>query len=95
MKVVEHNNLIYFEAEQLINAMIDNMSTAALELDVYGDEMTEDERNNISQNIKGYAAATKTIVDSYIDLTPIPGRAAFMKTMSDQITKVMEAERAI
>jgi hypothetical protein len=94
MKVVEHNNLIYFEAEQLINVMIDNVTNAGLELDVYGDELTKEQWIDAQENIRGYAAAIKVIIDAYSELTPLAERAEFMLMLSEQITNILEAPRA-
>jgi hypothetical protein len=94
MKVVEHNNLIYFEAEQLINAMIDNVTNAALELDVYGDELTKEQWIDAQENMRGYASAIKIIIDAYCELTPLAERAEFMLMLSEQMTQVLEAPRA-
>jgi hypothetical protein len=94
MKVVQHDNLIYFEAEQLINAMIDNITNTRLEFEVYGDELTKEQWIDTQENMRGFAAAIKMIIDSYRELTPLAERAEFMLELSDQIALILEAPRA-
>jgi hypothetical protein len=93
MKVVEHNNLIFFEAEQLINAMIDNVTNTRLQFEVFGDELDKDEWVNVQENMRGYAAAIKVIIDAYREVTPLPERAEFMASLSGQIDAIMNAPR--
>jgi hypothetical protein len=93
MKVVEHNNLIFFEAEQLINAMIDNVTNTRLQFEVFGDELDKDEWANVQENMRGYAAAIKVIIDAYREVTPLPERAEFMASLSGQIDAIMNAPR--
>jgi len=93
VKVVEHNNLIFFEAEQLINAMIDNLSNTRLNFEVFGDELGEEDWVSIQENMRGYAAAIKVIIDSYREITPRQDRADFMGSLSEQIDSIMNAPR--
>jgi hypothetical protein len=95
MKVVEHNNLIFFEAEQLINAMIDNVTNTRLHFEVFGDELDKDEWANVQENMRGYSAAIKVIIDSYREVTPLPERAEFMASLSKQIDAIISAPRTV
>jgi len=93
MKVLEYENFIFFEAENLISSMIDNVTNTSLEFEVYGDEMTSEERRDLQENMRGYAAAIKVLIDAYSELTPLAERKDFMISLSDQIVKILEAPR--
>jgi hypothetical protein len=94
VKVVEHNNLIFFEAENLINLMIDNLTVSQMELEFRGDEVDEAMWVDMQENMRGYAAAIKVLIDSYRELTPLADRAEIMLGLSSQITQILEAPRA-
>jgi hypothetical protein len=91
MKVVEHQGRIFFEAEHLINGLIDNLLNTLMETEVYGDEFSKVEYFAIQENMRGFAGAVKVIIDSYSQVTPLPERAEVMEKLSNQIINIMNA----
>ena len=91
---IEHGQRVYFEAETLINSMIDNLTNTRLHFEVYGDELDDVGWYALQENMRGYAAAIKVIIDEYREATPLAERAEFMLGLSEQIQKIMEAPSA-
>ena len=89
--IIEHEKRIYLECEALINSMIDNLSNTRLQFEVYGDELSRDEWYALQENMRGYAAAIKVIIDNYREVTPLADRAEVMLGLSEQIQSIMEA----
>jgi hypothetical protein len=92
--IVRHDNSIFFEAEHLINSLIDNVTNTRLHFEVYGDEFTDQEFVAMQENMRGYAAAIKVVIDAYRQVTPMPERAEFMLALSDQVQLILDAPLA-
>jgi hypothetical protein len=91
MNVVEHEGRIFFEAEHLINGLIDNLLNTLMETEVYGDEFSKKEYFAIQENMRGFSGAIKVIIDSYSHVTPLAERAEVMEKLSNQITNIINA----
>lgn len=88
-QILEYDGQVYFRAEGLVDLLIDRMDSIGLDITVYSDEWTPDDTRVAKDQLRGFAKATKVIVDEYILLTNDMERARVYLEHSDKLERII------